>query len=135
MEIRSSEDQRMNIKPVPEMLRECAAVYEQRGKVYGDNYKLFGDVMAAMFPHGMTVVSPADWNRLGVFVQAMAKMTRYANQWRAGGHPDSLLDISVYTTMLRELDAIAQGPSHDPSAFSSRSAKAEPQAAQTAKAL
>ncbi len=120
----------MNIKSVPEMLRESAAVYEQRAAIYGDNYKLFGDVMAAMFPHGMTVVSPSDWNRLGAFVQVMSKMTRYANQWRKGGHPDSLVDTSVYTTMLRELDAIAQGPSHDPSAFNSSKTQTEPQTTQ-----
>ena len=105
------------VKTVPEMLRECADTYEERNKVYGDNYKRFGAVMAAMFPDGLTIKHPDDWNRLGMLVQMMGKQTRYAENFTRGGHADSLLDLSVYATMLREVEAImAEPPSpvHDP---------------------
>lgn len=92
-------------KTVPEMLRESAETYEQRNKIYGDNYKRFGPIMALLFPEGLDLRSGADFNRFGVFVQCVSKLTRYAEQFDAGGHDDSLLDLAVYANMLRELDA------------------------------
>ena len=93
------------MKTVPEMLREAAEVYEQRNVLYGDNYKTFGRAMQAMVPGGRLVVeSEADFNRLGVFVQLVSKITRYAQNFARGGHEDSLVDIAVYSQMLRELD-------------------------------
>lgn len=94
---------------VPDLLRKAAQTYEERGRVYGDNYKLFGHVLAAMFPSGLTIRSVDDWNRIGIFVQVMSKVTRYANNFTKGGHEDSLLDNSVYSAMLAELDEIARG--------------------------
>jgi hypothetical protein len=93
------------MKKVPEMLREAAATYEQRNKIYGDNYKRFGPMMAVLFPYGVHINSPEDLNRLGIFVQVLSKVMRYAEQFGKGGHDDSLLDLAVYSTMLRELDA------------------------------
>jgi len=90
-------------KKVPDFLRDAAAIYEQRNALYGDNYKRFGLVMVALFPHGMNLESSEDWNRAGIFVQMVSKITRYANCW-SSGHDDSLDDLSVYTMMLRELD-------------------------------
>jgi hypothetical protein len=92
---------------VPEMLRDSASTYEQRNKLYGDNYKRFGQVMEALFPNGVGLVDIDDFNRFGVFVQLVSKMSRYAENFTKGGHDDSLLDLSVYSAMLRELDAEA----------------------------
>ena len=91
-------------KTVPEMLRESADTYAERNKIYGDNYKEFGKVMLALFPNGVNLKTVADHNRFGVFTQMVSKLTRYAPAFTWGGHDDSLLDLSVYTTMLRELD-------------------------------
>lgn len=91
-------------KTVPEILREAADTYEQRNKLYGDNYKKFGNWASQLFPDGLTVKTVDDWNRLGVLVLKMSKMGRYAENWDKGGHPDSLLDDVVYTAMLSELD-------------------------------
>jgi hypothetical protein len=98
------------VKTVPEMLREAAATYEERNKLYGDNYKTFGQSMKGMFPDGLTLRTIDDWNRLGIFVQVVSKATRYANLFEQGGHDDSLLDLSVYANMLRELDEEARQP-------------------------
>lgn len=99
------------MKTVPEMLREAAATYEERNKLYGDNYKSFGIVMASLFPLGIRLLSVDDFNRFGVLVQVVSKLTRYAENFGRGGHDDSLLDLAVYSQMLRELDeeARAQG--------------------------
>lgn len=92
------------VKSVPEMLRECAGVFEERAAVYGDNYKHFGKVMMGLFPDGLALHTEDDFSRFGVLVQAMSKATRYAQNFYRGGHDDSCIDISVYMTMLRELD-------------------------------
>jgi hypothetical protein len=89
---------------VPEMLREAATTYEERNKVYGDNYKNFG-----FFAHPLLrdakVNGPHDMNRMGILIQMFSKLSRYCENFNKGGHDDSLLDLAVYTTMLRELDA------------------------------
>ena len=88
---------------VPEILKSAAQTYEQRSKVYGDNYKQFGVVMSAMFPRGLQVDSVEAFNRLGVFVQCLSKLTRYSQQFELGGHGDSAHDLCVYAAMLEEL--------------------------------
>lgn len=89
---------------VPEALRKAAEIYEQRNALYGDNYKRFGPVMKLLFPDGLTIKYDDDWNRIGILVQMVSKLTRYAQNFKAGGHEDSLDDLAVYTMMLRELD-------------------------------
>lgn len=89
---------------VPEMLREGADTYEERNALYGDNYKTFGILMCSIFPYGLSCRSADDFNRLGVLVQIVGKLGRYCEQFEAGGHDDSLLDLAVYSQMLRELD-------------------------------
>lgn len=90
---------------VTQRLRHAADIFEQRAAIYGDNYKHFGKAMKGLFPRGLEINSEDDWNRLGILVQVMAKMTRYGQQFHSGGHEDSLDDASVYAMMLQELDA------------------------------
>jgi hypothetical protein len=92
------------MKKVPEILREGADTYEERNKVYGDNYKRHGAVMAALFPNGADLQTTDDHNRFGVLTQMVAKLGRYCENWSRGGHPDSTHDLVVYTGMLHELD-------------------------------
>jgi hypothetical protein len=91
------------MKTVPDILRDCADTYEQRNKLYGDNYKKFGAAMAAIFPKGIMLAGTEDFNRLGIFIQCMSKLTRYAEMLEKGGHLDSAHDLSVYAAMLEEL--------------------------------
>lgn len=93
----------MTNKPVPQMLAELGKLYEERNKLYGDNYKLYGNIMIALFPNGIRLETVEDHNRFGVFVQIIAKITRYAMQFQAT-HVDSLDDMTVYAQMLQELD-------------------------------
>lgn len=99
-------------KFVPEALRQAAVIYEQRYALYGDNYKRFGKLLAALFPDGISIASAEDpvkaGNRLGVLIQILSKITRYCENFNRGGHADSLDDLAVYAMMLRELDADIQ---------------------------
>lgn len=90
-------------KRAPEILEEGAATYRQRNAIYGDNYLKFGHVMAAMFPEGLVMRGADEFNKLGVFIQVLSKVTRYAEQLEKGGHYDSALDLCVYAAMLAEL--------------------------------
>jgi hypothetical protein len=91
------------MKTVPDILRDCADTYEQRNKLYGDNYKKFGRVMMAVFPNGLVLAGEDDFNRLGIFIQCVSKLTRYSEMLTRGGHQDSAHDLSVYAAMLEEL--------------------------------
>lgn len=93
-------------KRVPEMLRDTAGIFEERNKIYGDNYKRFGNIMLQLFPDGLELKTAADFNRYGIFVQIVSKVTRYAEQFNNGGHADSLDDNAVYSMMLQELDGM-----------------------------
>jgi hypothetical protein len=102
------------VATVPDMLREAAGIYEERNKLYGDNYKRFGTIMAALFPDGIArragignalgETMPEYFNRVGVLIQIISKLTRYCQNFDRGGHPDSLDDLAVYSMMLQELD-------------------------------
>jgi hypothetical protein len=91
-------------KSVPDRLQALGDLYRERNKLYGNNYKEFGAIMAGMFPEGLTLTTVEDFNRFTIFVQAFAKFTRYAKAIKTGGHADSLDDISVYCQMMREYD-------------------------------
>lgn len=87
---------------VPLILEKAAATYRQRNKLYGDNYKHFGEVMKGLFPNGLTINSVGDWNRLGIIVMVVSKLGRYTNIF-SKGHKDSAHDAAVYSAMLEEL--------------------------------
>lgn len=94
---------------VPEALRSAADIYEERNKTYGNNYKEFGHWVNELFPSGLSVSTAEDFNRLGVLIQMLSKISRYSQNFNKGGHDDSLDDLAVYTMMLKELDAEARG--------------------------
>lgn len=93
------------MKTPADLLHAAADTFDERSRIYGDNYKRFGYVMAALFPKGMSCLTPADWNRMGILVQIVSKLTRYTVNFDHGGHADSAHDSSVYWAMLNELDA------------------------------
>lgn len=96
-------------KFVPAQLRKAASIYEERNKLYGDNYKRFGPVLSLILAGQQ--LDPSDthqMSRLGIFVQIVAKLTRYGENFTRGGHDDSLDDTAVYAMMLKELDNDAE---------------------------
>jgi hypothetical protein len=89
-------------------LNEGAEIYKKQGALYGNNYQTFGSVFMALFPEGIKVDNAADASRLGVLIQITNKLTRYAKNFNRGGHHDSLIDMSVYSAMLAEIDELAR---------------------------
>lgn len=92
-------------------LRLKANLFEARNEEYGNSYKDFGKVMAALFDEksagGILLKGERDHARWGILIQIVGKLHRYANNFAGGGHADSLDDISVYAMMLKELDDVS----------------------------
>src|SRR5215469_6168217 len=88
---------------VSEKLQALVKLYEERNKVYGNDYHENGRLMAALFPSGVTLVTPDDFNRYSILVHIVTKVGRYVRNFKEG-HSDSLDDLIVYAAMLAELD-------------------------------
>ncbi|MCI0552904.1 MAG: hypothetical protein L0287_18285 [Anaerolineae bacterium] len=86
------------------ILAEAARTYRQRSKQYKDNYISVGHVMAALFPNGVTLRTNADHERFHLIMLKIVKLTRYAINFSAGGHEDSIHDDCVYAAMLEATD-------------------------------
>lgn len=89
------------MKDAAEILAEMAETYRERNKVYGDNYKRVGLVMSALFPQGVTIVTPEQFNVWHLFELMVVKMTRFANSGLS--HQDSIHDLAVYAAMVESL--------------------------------
>jgi hypothetical protein len=88
---------------VPGLFATAAETYLARRSVYGPSEEIFGAVMTAMFPNGLTLDSRRDWVRYGIFHQVVGKLTRYAADFSTG-HVDSIHDAGVYAFMLEDKD-------------------------------
>lgn len=84
-----------------DILAEMADTYRERNKVYGDNYKRVGAVMAAMFPNGVDLFTEDDYNVWHLFELMVVKLTRFANSGLT--HEDSIHDAAVYAAMVESL--------------------------------
>jgi len=84
--------------------RKRLKIMKERHQIYGDNFKQFGKITQALFPDGVELKTESDWNRFGIFVQMVAKLSRYANNFNQGGHEDSLDDLGNYAMILQFLD-------------------------------
>jgi len=86
------------MKLTHEILQEAATTFEERNKVYGDNWLRVGEVMMALFPEGITLRTAEDFQRWHLFELIVVKQTRFANSGLT--HPDSIRDTCVYSAML-----------------------------------
>ena len=84
-------------------LMEAASTFRERGQVYGDAYRKFGNIMMALFPDGITIKNADDWNRYSLLHMEVAKLARYCQNFSVG-HIDSQHDLCVYAAMLESLD-------------------------------
>lgn len=96
-------------KRVPQMLRELARIHDERGTIYGDNYKHGGLALLAMFPKGIVLETEEEFNRFHLLVYLYGKLSRYARTVKTGGHVDSLDDLAVYAMLLQEYDEELRG--------------------------
>lgn len=85
------------------ILAEASGTLLERDEEYKGSDELYANVMAAMFPAGVTFRSAGDHHRFHLFMLIMVKVTRYARNWSVG-HPDSLIDLAAYAGMLAAID-------------------------------
>jgi hypothetical protein len=89
-------------KPSPDQVLDAmAATFRERNAVYGSNYLRVGDVMAALFPEGVTLRTSEDFTRWHLLELVVVKLTRFATSNLS--HPDSVHDLGVYAAMLETL--------------------------------
>jgi hypothetical protein len=86
---------------VPEILEQMAKTFRERAAIYGPSYMRFGQIAAALWPDGIPSGSYEELNRLGIIVQIIGKLVRYAAV--PGGHKDSAHDMAVYAAMLESI--------------------------------
>ena len=91
-------------KTPADFLEEAAEVFKNKSKEYGNSYKTFGKIMMAFFPDGLKLETEKDFTRFAILNIMISKADRYCKNFNNGGHPDSLLDLSIYSTMLKEID-------------------------------
>lgn len=91
------------MRTAADMLAEAIKTFNERGKVYKDNYRKVGKIMVALFPEGIMVETEEDWCRLHIFLLQIIKQTRYVSNWDRG-HADSMRDLAVYAAMLEAID-------------------------------
>lgn len=85
-------------------MERALKTYRDRNRVYGNNYKRFGAIMEALYPSGVFIKTAHEWNRFGIILQKLSKLSRYVTDPH-NGHIDSIHDDAVYSFMLEELDS------------------------------
>ena len=81
-----------------DLLAEMANTYRERNAVYGDNWRIVGDVMMALYPNGVKLCTADEFNRWHLFELIVVKLTRFVNSQLT--HADSIHDIAVYAAMI-----------------------------------
>ena len=66
----------MNKSPA-KILEEMADTFRERNKVYGDNWKVVGEVMTSLFPNGVVLKTEEDYNIWHPFELLVVKITRF----------------------------------------------------------
>jgi hypothetical protein len=79
-------------------------LHKKKAEEYGNTYHVHGDIMNTMFPNGLCLESKSDFTRFANFNMIVGKVCRYSNNFCAGGHDDSLDDLSVYAMIQKEVD-------------------------------
>jgi len=83
------------------ILERMADTYAERNITYGDNWKKVGDVMNLLFPSGVVLKTPEDFNKWHLFELMIVKLTRFVNSELS--HQDSIHDIAVYAAMVESI--------------------------------
>lgn len=81
--------------------RQRANTYEEKNKVYGDNFLKVGAVMEQFFPDGITLKGADAFNLWHLFELQIVKLTRFTNSNLT--HLDSIHDEGVYGAMVEAL--------------------------------
>jgi hypothetical protein len=88
-------------KTAADILAEMADTFRERNAVYKDNAAKVGEVMAVLFPDGVTLKTAADHKFYHLFELLIVKLTRFTNSGLK--HEDSVHDLTVYGAMLEAI--------------------------------
>ena len=86
-----------------EYLVRAKNTYDEKNIEYGNAYHNHGEIMLGLFPNGIELLNQMDFNRFALITMIVSKLHRYCNNFETS-HPDSLLDLIVYASMLLEID-------------------------------
>lgn len=92
---------------VEKKFEKALETHFERGKIYGEGYKVTGKIIKDLFPKGVVLKSADDFGRFWLVCTEISKLQRYCNNFSAGGHKDSIHDLGVYAFLLEELDDCA----------------------------
>lgn len=95
------EDGKVKMLAAGAVLRNMASTFEERSKIYGDNYRMVGHVMRALFPKGVVLHDPQDYEVWHLFELKIVKLTRFAISGLT--HRDSIHDDAVYSAMIEAI--------------------------------
>lgn len=85
-----------------EVLCAMAKTFEARNDTYGDNWRVVGQVMAALHPgRGVSLADSADHELFHLWSLLIVKITRFAASNLS--HIDSMHDAAVYAAMIESI--------------------------------
>ena len=87
-----------------EIFTEAFEIFKDRNKVYGNAFEKHGRIMSEFFSDGITLKTPEDFMRFSMLSATIAKLNRYAPNFKEGGHEDSILDAINFNAMLLMID-------------------------------
>lgn len=86
---------------IQDLLKRAGEIAAERAKFYGEKgHQRHGDIMAALFPDGVTLRTADDFARFLLVEMVVSKLNRYCRNYADGGHEDSALDMGNYSFML-----------------------------------
>jgi len=86
-----------------EILRNWADFFKERNKDYSDGYLRFGEVLATLFPQGITLTTADDFFDFHIIMMEVVKLMRITNAMSKNEkHYDSWKDLAVYAAMYIE---------------------------------
>jgi len=98
----------MNKAPAPDaapcsaadVLADMARTYRERNAVYGDNFRMVGPMMRALFPDGVPAATLHS-DQFHLFELVLVKLSRFAISGLR--HKDSIHDSAVYCAMIEAI--------------------------------
>lgn len=101
IEIRVGEKGAPLFRDAADILEKMAETFRERNAQYKDNAIMVGEVMAALFPHGVTITDPNDHHVYHLFELLVVKLTRFVKSGLT--HTDSIHDAAVYAAMIENI--------------------------------
>jgi len=84
-----------------DLMAAMARTFKERNAVYGNNAEVVGRVMAALFPHGVKLKTPKDFELWHLLELVIVKLTRFTQSELT--HEDSIHDLAIYAAMVELL--------------------------------